>query len=255
MAVNIAHAVANEFGTAKGGAIGDQKNEVRFAKWYAKNDKGAVWTKHIRPLDSAIAEKAATMAEIIVRNQGIGYGQEGELRNTLFEEARKPGADLRTIRATCDCSSMILAIFALLIPGFSYQGATGNMENNFKKFPKMFQISANPTLLETDLYAKRGDIYLRPGHVLIVLSNGNKAGRPAVVPPILSKDKIIMDGIKQWCNVRSGPGTENPKIGTAKVNEIFTMYGVEEEWYAIDFHGRRGYVYYEYASEMLEGNV
>ena len=260
MAVDIAHAVATEFGTPRGGALGDQANEVRFAKWYAKNSKGAVWTRHIRPLDPVLADKAATMAEVIVRNQGIGYGQESDLRLTLYEEASKPGADLRTIRATCDCSSMILAIFALLIPGFSHRGATVNMENNFKRFPKQFAISADPQLLNTDDYARRGDIYLRPGHVLIVLSNGRKAGKPAqaVAPapaPAPAEGKIIMDGIKKWCNVRKGPGTQYERIGIAKVNEIFTVTGVEEEWYAIDFHGRPGYVYYELASEMLKGNV
>ena len=258
MAVDVAHAIANEFGTAKGGAVGDQKNEVRFGKWYAKNDKGAVWTRHIRPLDPAIAERAASMAEIIVRNQGIGYGQEGDLRLTLYEEGSKPSADLQTLRATCDCSSMILAIFAWLIPGFSHQGGTANMEYNFKKFPAQFAISADPALLNTDHYARRGDIYLRPGHVLIVLSNGVKATEYAqiVVPPMNTViGKIIMDGIQKWCNVRSGPGTENAKIGIARVKEIFTCYGVEEEWYHIDFHGKDGWVFYEFASEMLKGNV
>jgi len=66
--------------------------------------------------------------------------------------------------------------------------------------------------------------------------------------------QIVVDGIKEWCNVRSGPGLENSKIGKAYVNEVFDVYGIEEEWYKIDFHGVVGFIYYELVSEKLEGN-
>ena len=260
MAVDIAHAVANEFGTTKGGQIGDQSNEIRFAKWYAKNSKGATWSLHIRPRDPRIAELAAQMAETVVRNQNIGYGQEADLRNTIYTEAIKAGGDLSCIKATCDCSSMILTIFALLLPGFPHIGSTATMPSIFAKFPQHFILSKDEQFLDTDLRAKRGDIYLRTGHVLIVLSNGRQAdstpisGSPVAEMPSTNA-RVIMDGIKRWCNVRGGPGMENPKIGIAKRNEIFTLYGVDKEWYHIDFHGKEGWVYYEFASEMLKGNV
>lgn len=263
MAVEVMHAVANEFGTTTGGAIGDQDNEIRFAKWYAKNSKGATWALHIRPRDPEMAERAAEMAETVVLNQGIGYGQESELRNTIYDEAIKAGGDLSRIRATCDCSSMILTIFALLIPGFPHTGSTATMFDIFPRYPQYFALSKDEQMLGSDLRARRGDIYLRKGHVLMVRTNGRLADtEPVVITPSVpapspasGKNRIIMDGIKKWCNVRSGPGTENPKIGVAKVNEIFERLGVEEEWYHIDFHGRDGWVYYEFASEMLEGNI
>jgi uncharacterized protein YgiM (DUF1202 family) len=66
--------------------------------------------------------------------------------------------------------------------------------------------------------------------------------------------QIVVDGIKKWCNVRSGPGTENSKIGKAYVNEVFDVYGVEEEWYKINYHGKVGYIWYELVSEKLEGH-
>lgn len=259
MAVDIMHAVANEFGTAKGGAVGDQANEIRFGKWYAKNDKGATWALHIRPRDPAIAERAAQMAETIVLNQGIGYGQEPELRGTLYDEAIKAGGDLSRIRATCDCSSMILTIFALLIPGFPHVGNTAAMFEIFAQYPQHFILSRDEQMLGSDARARRGDMYLRKGHVLMVRTNGRQAESPLVPvivesPPMGDK-KIIMDSIKMWCNVRSGPGKENPKIGIAKVNEVFELLGVDEEWYHINFHGRDGWVFYEFASEMLKGNV
>lgn len=257
MAVDIAHAVSTEFGTAKGGQLGDQGQEIRFAKWYAKNSRGATWTHRIRPRDPAMAERAAQMAEIVVRNQNIGYGQEAHLRNTIYDEAIKAGGDLSRITATCDCSSMLLTIFALLIPGFPHIGSTATMAAQFGKFPQYFEISADEQVLGSDLTAKRGDMYLRPGHVLIVLSNGRQAevSTPPVMPPPAGTKQIIVDGIKMWCNVRSGPGKENPKIGIAKVNEVFELLGVDEEWYHINFHGRDGWLYYEFASEMLKGNV
>ena len=261
MPVKIAHAVMNELKKAKGGAIGDQGGEVVFAKWYAKNKNGIGWRYRIRPIDPRIAEAAAQMAETIVENQGIGYGQEDALRNTIYDAAVANGGSFSGIQATCDCSSMMLAIFALLIPGFSYRGNTGSMLDNFKKFPHLFEISRDESVLGSDLYARRGDLYLRTGHVLMVVSNGAKAG----ALPIIDTDDdeevgiticdIIMDGISKWCNVRYGPGTNYEKIGIARVNEVFHAFEVLEEWYGIDFHGRRGYVFYEYASEVREGNV
>lgn len=256
MGVEIMHAVANEFDKAKGGAIGDQANEIRFGKWYAKNENGATWSLHIRPRDPAIAERAAQMAETVVLNQGIGYGQDSELRNTLYDEAVKAGGDLSRIRATCDCSSMILTIFALLIPGFPHIGNTASMFEIFARYPQHFILSKDEQMLGSDLRARRGDIYLRKGHVLMVRTNGRQADVATVVAPAASAGlKVVVDGVKKWCNVRSGPGTENPKIGIAKVNEVFDLLGVEEEWYHINFHGKDGWVYYEYASEMLKGNV
>lgn len=260
MSVAIMHAVANEFGTARGGQVGDPSNkEVVYGKWYAKNRNGQTWAYYIEVLDARIAEAAARMAEQIVENPGIGYGQEGDLRGTLYTEALKHG-NVTDIQATCDCSSMILAIFALLIPGFSPKGNTGSMLTNFQKFPNIFRIYRDPEHLFYDDYAKRGGVYLRVGHVLMVRSNGRKARTssipemPVPVPaPVLGQ--VVMDGIKQWCNVRSGPGKENPKIGIAKVNEVFELLGVDEEWYHINFHGRDGWVFYEFASEMLKGNV
>ena len=263
MAVKIAHAVVNDKGTTKCGVLGDQgyngKEEVRFARWYAKNDNGATWEYRIRPRNPEIAEQAAQMAETVVLNQKIGYGQESALRNTIYTEAIAHGGDLSQISATCDCSSMILAIFALLIPGFPHVGSTATMVAQFGQFKDYFEISRDERDLFTDLHAKRGDVYLRRGHVLIVLSNGPEIRdtpppqpeAPAAVP----ETRIIMDGIKKWCNVRKGPGTEYEKIGIAKVNEEFTVSEAREEWYCIDFHGQPGWVFYEFASEMLEGNT
>ena len=67
--------------------------------------------------------------------------------------------------------------------------------------------------------------------------------------------KIVVDEIKQWCNVRSGPGMEYTILGRAKNGDVFAMYDAVEDWYQIDFNGTVGYLYGDLASEVLPGNV
>ena len=260
MAVKMAHAVKNDLGTARGGKIGDPSGtEVTYGKWYAKNKNGQTWTYYIQVLDPVLAEKAARMAEQIVDNPGIGYGQESDLRGTLYIEAKKHG-NVTEIWATCDCSSMILAIFALLIPGFSPSGSTATMLKNFQQFPELFRVHRDEEHLFSDDCAQRGGVYLRVGHVAMILSNGPKADvspLPEEEEPMPTKVicQIIMDGIKLWCNVRESPSKDSRKVGIARAKEIFDVFAIEDEWYAIDFHGRLAYVFYDLASEIREGNV
>ena len=67
--------------------------------------------------------------------------------------------------------------------------------------------------------------------------------------------KIIVDEINKWCNVRSGPGMEYTIIGKANKNDTYSVYGVVEDWYQIDYNGSVGYLYGDLASEVLPGNV
>ncbi len=67
--------------------------------------------------------------------------------------------------------------------------------------------------------------------------------------------KIVVDGVKQWCNVRSGPGLEYTILGRAKKNEVFVVYGVDEGWYRVGFNGTTGFIFGDLASEVLQGNV
>ena len=67
--------------------------------------------------------------------------------------------------------------------------------------------------------------------------------------------QIVVDGIKKWCNVRSGPGLECDIIGRAKKNDVYDAFGVDEEWYRINYNGRIGYIFGDLVSEIREGNV
>jgi len=67
--------------------------------------------------------------------------------------------------------------------------------------------------------------------------------------------KIVVDEINKWCNVRSGPGMEYTIIGRAKRSDTYSLFGVAEDWYQIDYNGSVGFIFGDLASEVLPGNV
>ena len=79
-----------------------------------------------------------------------------------------------------------------------------------------------------------------------------QADNPADEPVVC---RIVVDGIKNWCNVRNGPGLECDIIGRAKKNDVYDAFGVEEEWYRINYKGRIGYIFGDLVSEVRKGNV
>jgi len=48
--------------------------------------------------------------------------------------------------------------------------------------------------------------------------------------------------IQKGCNIRSGPGTDHEKIGSAAEGDRFPLLGEEGNWYQIDLDGKTGYV-------------
>ncbi len=62
--------------------------------------------------------------------------------------------------------------------------------------------------------------------------------------------RVIIEGVKQWCNVRSGPSLEDKIIGKAYLNDFFNAYAFVEDWYLIDFNGKPGYIYKDFISEV-----
>ena len=252
MAVKIGNAVRDENGGIAGGQIGDQDGrEVRTQDFYVKG-----WTSVLRAKSSATAEAIAANMETACANDNIGYSQKTN-RYTLYESLKTNGKNMATAIGDCDCSELVRVCCWLAGANLAEKISTANMLSEFKKSGQ-FEIFTDTAHLTSDAYAKRGDIYLRRGHTFVVLEDGSKAGKESATADSLSGlkviGKIIVDGIKNWCNVRSGPGQENSKIGKAYVNETFDVYGVEEEWYKINFHGEVGYIYYELVSEVMEGN-
>ena len=89
----------------------------------------------------------------------------------------------------------------------------------------------------------------------MALEDGGGVGTESETSGLTVVGKIVVDEIKKWCNVRSGPGMEYTILGRAKKGDVFAVFGVEEGWYQIDFNGAVGYLYGDLASEVLPGNV
>ena len=247
MAVKIANAVRDEYGGIAGGEVGDQDGlEVRVQKFYVTG-----WAHVFRPKDPAMAEAIAVFMEKAAANDRIGYSQSDRLG--LARSLAVNGGDVSKAVGDCDCSSLVCLACKTSGANVSADLATGTMVAAFKKSGQ-FEIITDAKYLTSDAYAKRGDIYLRRGHTFVVLENGAKAGAVAAADCKVI-GRIVVDGVNNWCNVRSGPGTENRKIGKAYKNEVFDLYGVEEEWYKVDFHGTVGYIFFDFVSEILPGNI
>ena len=54
---------------------------------------------------------------------------------------------------------------------------------------------------------------------------------------------VLVDGVKVRGNVRSGPSTAEKRIGYAYVGERFDLYGVENNFCRINFHGTAAYLH------------
>ena len=133
-------------------------------------------------------------------------------------------------------------------------GYTGDMRSKLLATGK-FKSYSDSAHISSDKRAKRGGIYLRNGHVLMALEDGSGARGTSETSDIRVVGKIIVDEINKWCNVRSGPGLEYTIIGSAKKNDTYSIYGVIEDWYQIDYNGSVGYIFGDLASEVLPGNV
>lgn len=249
--VKIGNAVRNEKGGIAGGEIGDQDGkEVRIQNFYVKG-----WTSVFRAKSAAMAEAIAANMEAACKNDNIGYSQK-ENRYTLYESLKANGKNMSTARGDCDCSELVRLCCWLAGANLPTKISTSNMLSAFKASGQ-FEIFGDAAHTQSDAYARRGDIYMRRGHTFVVLEDGQKAGQDdeeSDEENLLTgkAHRVIVDGVKQWCNVRSGPSKEDAIIGRAYLNDTFNAYGFVEDWYLVDFNGKPGYIYKDFISEMEE---
>lgn len=244
----IGHAVMDELGKTVGLTPGDQTGkEITIAKWYAKNNKGKAWKYYLECTDRAMAERAARIMEQICADASFGYSQGEAQRWSGYKSIVANGGVIDGAAGDFDCSTLIISCYILAGLNMVPDGYTGNLRARFMATGK-FKSYSNSAHIGSDKLAKRGGIYLRDGHVLMALENGTTGEETETgLAPV---GEIVVDGVKKWCNVRSGPGMEYTIIGRANKDETFTVYGVEEGWYRIDLHGRVGYIWYELVSEV-----
>lgn len=246
-----AHAVRDERGGIDGTTTGDQdQKEVCIATYYAKNKAGKAWAYVLRARDPELAERIAKNMELIADNDNIGYSQ--KKRMGWYNSALANGGDITKAKGDGDCSSTVSGGSRLAGANVPANLATSTMLKAFRESGQ-FEILTDAIYIKSSDYLRRGDILLRQGHTAVMVDSGPNAGQSEETTlPTGKAHRIIVDGVKQWCNVRSGPSTENSKIGRAYLNEIFNAYAFIEEWYQIDFHGEEGFIFMDYVSEVDE---
>ncbi len=255
MAIRIGHAVMDELGNTVGLTPGDQTGkEITIARWYAKNSTGRVWKYYLECTDTAMEERAARYMEQICADSAYGYSQDkvrrwDGYRNIVVNRGAVAGAG-----GDFDCSSLVISCYILAGLNMAPDGYTGNLRAKLVATGK-FKSYSDSAHIGSDKLAKRGGIYLRSGHVLMALENGGGVTSADATADLQVVGKIIVDEIKKWCNVRSGPGLEYTIRGRAKKDDVYSVFGVVEDWYQIDYNGSAGYIYGDLASELLPGNV
>ena len=255
MGIQIGHAVLDELGKTIGLTPGDQTGkEIALATWYAKNKAGRVWKYYLECTDADMAERAARYMEQICADDSFGYSQGKTQRWEGFHSIKANGGIVFGARGDFDCSSLILSCFILAGLNMAPTGYTGDMRARLMATGK-FKSYSDSTHISTDRLAKRGGIYLRDGHTLMALEDGNEVGNAVETADLKVVGKIVVDEINKWCNVRSGPGMEYTILGKARKDDVFNIYGVVEDWYQIDYNGSFGYIFGDLASEVLPGNV
>lgn len=232
--VQIAHAVMDENGGKDGPIEGDQTGkEITIATWYAENNKGAKWDYYLLCTDARMREEAAQYIESIAKDDNFGYSQGKTKRWSGYKSILKNNKVVKGAKGDFDCSSLVISSFIFAGLNVPATGYTGSMLNMLKATGK-FIVKTDSQSLDTDEYATRGGIYLRDGHVLMVIQDGDKVGqnpstvveipKPASDYPVLSR--ISIENVDSWCNVRLGPDTTTKIIGKAYKDESYNVIGM-----------------------------
>ena len=194
-------------------------------------------------------ERAAQFMEQICRDSAFGYSQGKAQRWSGYQAIKANGGKVPGASGDFDCSTLIFSCYILAGLNVESDGYTGNLRAKFLATGK-FKSYSDSAHAGSDKLAKRGGIYLRDGHVLMALEDGGGSNETATETVV---GKIVVDGVKQWCNVRSGPGLEYTILDVAKKDEVFAVYGVDEGWYRIGFNGSVAYIFGDLVSEVLPG--
>lgn len=244
MAVKIGHAVHSETG-GREGESGDQiqqqgkrNEEVQISKWYVSGDG---WGWYIEAKDADLLERMAQMMEQACANPNIGYSRTN--RYKWYNSAKANGGDVSLADGDCDCSSLVSGIANLAGAGVTNKLATASMLNAFKKSGN-FNIYTDAAHLASDRLARRGGIYLRVGHTLMVLENGSDVGsEPSTPAQDVKPPYVLVVGNK--VNIRNGSGTEFDDIGDAYKGDKYPYQGTDssgKKWYMIEFEDMTAFI-------------
>jgi len=246
MSIKIGHAVHSETGGREGESgdqiqqAGKKNEEVQISKWYVSGDG---WGWYIEAKDPALLERMATLMEQACANPNIGYSR--TYRQRWYTTAKANGGDVTKANGDCDCSSLVSGIANLSGANVKAGLSTATMLAAFKKSGQ-FDIYTDAAHLTTDKLAKRGGIYLRVGHTLMVLENGSgvAADSPSTVTqtPTVKPPYVLCVG--NTVNVRTGGSTKYEKSGMARKGDAFSYLGKDSEcgWYMIAFEDMTAFI-------------
>lgn len=169
--VRIAHASISETGTING-KKGDQTGkEVCIRDYYARG-----WNVVLRPISTSFAESTATSAEILAKNNNVGYGQAD--RNSAYKSYKKVKDLSKIALSNIDCSAFVtLCAIASGCKGLEYSDNAPTTRTMRKAFVDSGYYIAltDKKYLDSSDYLKRGDVLVKEGtHTVMVLDNGAK---------------------------------------------------------------------------------
>ena len=197
--VRLAQASKDENGRYTYGKAGNQTgSELNIRAWYNRP-----WDTVLRPISVDLGKRIAHVAQILVKNNRIGYDQ--HQRTTAYDQCSKINWDINRINeiepCECDCSSLIAVILkfcGISIPKTVY---TGNLTSYLMRTGKFF-CSREPKYLNGDQYLREGDVLLNTAHhVAICLDDGEKT---IAIPFVAYAARV---NVNTYLNVRTGPGT------------------------------------------------
>lgn len=206
------------------------------------------FTSVFRCTDPKIADKAATFAENAVKNwKYIGYGQnwidDKYPMSGLFDAMMQMGSpDPLYVRqlVNCTCATLVGASYyfaGVYEPMFRLLN-TMEQEKILLGTGKFIKLT-DPDLVNSGRGIRRGDIMHRIGHTAIVLDDD----QDLLTVPYLTANCA-------FCNLRSGPGTENRIIETLPNNTPVLWISSLNGWGQVDHGGKIGYISGKYLKPM-----
>lgn len=166
----IAHSLADEEGSAKGGHPGDQTGHELCAQPFFESG----WTHLYRANNAEKAEQIADFMEKAVANGYIGYDQSQRITlfNAIYPDFK---VEKLTDAVECDCSSLVYcAVYSAYRVPYSNEEANAPLVKDYEKYlltgeleGKFEKIQPAEGFITSEENLVRGDILIKDGHMAV----------------------------------------------------------------------------------------
>ena len=98
--------------------------------------------------------------------------------------------------------------------------------------------------------------YVSSKYVTVTQSSAN-TGTPGTTPGTTApaEQSLGMGVTTTDVNFRQGPATSTKKLGRIPSGASLTLYGLEGDWYRVEYNGAKGYIYYKYVKKTSDSGV